>query len=59
MRGEDHLYPVVQLAVWNVTKETLHQIYFPETYLKLLATSVLPAGQLRSASRSAATSSAC
>ena len=48
MRGGDHLYPGVQLAVWNVTKEKLHKIYFPVTYLRLLITSILPIGQLRS-----------
>ena len=51
MHGGDHSYPGVQLAAWNVTKEKLHQIYFPATYLKLLTTSILPVGQLRSAAR--------
>ena len=36
----------VQLADWNVTIEKL-QICFLATYLKLLATSVLPVGRLR------------
>ena len=48
MRGGDHSYPGVQLAAWNVTIEKLHQIYFLATYLKLLATSILPVGRLRS-----------
>ena len=51
MHGGDHSYPGVQLRVRNVTEGKLHQIYFPETYLKLLATSILPVGQLRSAAR--------
>ena len=51
MRGEDHSYPGIHLAAWNVTKEKLHQRYFPATYLKLLATSILPVGQLRPAAR--------
>ena len=37
MRGGDHSYPGV-LAVANVTKEKLQEIYFPATYLKLLTT---------------------
>ena len=55
------MQPDVQLTAWNVTKEKLHQIYFPEkklhqiyfpeTYLKLLTTSIISVGQLRSASR--------
>ena len=36
----------VQLADWNVTIEKL-PTYFLATYLKLLATSVLPVGRLR------------
>ena len=36
MRGGDHSYPAVQLAVWNIIKEKLHQIYFSATYLTLL-----------------------
>ena len=51
MHGGDHSYPGVLLAPWNVTKEKLHQIYFPATYLKLLTTSILPVGQLRSTTR--------
>ena len=51
MHGGDHSYLGEQLAPWNVTKEKLHQIYFPATYLKLLTTSILPVGQLRSNSR--------
>ena len=47
MRGGDHSYPGVQLATWNVTIEKLHEIYFLSTYLKLLATSILPVGRLR------------
>ena len=47
MRGGDHSYPGVQLAAWNVTIEKLHQIYFLATYVKLLATSILPVGRLR------------
>ena len=50
MRGGDHFYAGVQLAAWNVTKEKLHQRYFSTTYLKLFTTSILPLGQLRSAS---------
>ena len=46
MCGGDQSYPGVQLAAWNVTIEKL-QIYFLATYLKLLATSVLPVGRLR------------
>ena len=49
MSGGHHSYPGVQLAVWNVTEEKLHQKYFPATYLKLLTTSILPVGQLQSA----------
>ena len=44
MHGGDHSYPGVQLSTLNVTKEKLHQIYFPVTYLKLLTTSILPVG---------------
>ena len=51
MRGGDHPYPGVQFTAWNVTKDKLHQIYFSATYLKLLTTSILPVGQLRSAVR--------
>ena len=51
MRSGDHSYPGVQLASWNVTEETLHQIYFPASYFKLLTTSILPVEQLRSAAR--------
>ena len=47
MRGRDHSDPSVQLEDWNVTKENLHQIYCLATYLKLLATSILPVGRLR------------
>ena len=47
----DHSHPGEQLAAWNATKEKPHQIYFPATYLKLFITSILPAGQLRSAAR--------
>ena len=47
MRGGDHSYPGVQLAAWNLTIEKLHQIYCLATYLKLLATSILPVEQLR------------
>ena len=47
MPGRDYSYSGVQLAAWNVTIEKLHQIYFLVTYLKLLATSILHAGQLR------------
>ena len=49
MHSEDHYYQGVQLAAWNVTKEKLHQICFPATYLKLLTTFILPVGQLQSA----------
>ena len=51
MHGGDHSYSGVQLAAWNVTKEKLHQIYFPTIYVKLLTTSILPVGQMRSAIR--------
>ena len=51
MRGGDHYYPGVQLSAWNTTKEKIHQGCFPMTYLKLLTTSILPVGQLRSAAR--------
>ena len=47
MRGGDYFYPGVQLTAWNVTIEKLHQIYCLATYLKLLATSILPVGRLR------------
>ena len=47
MCGGDHSYPGVQLAAWKVTIEKLHKTYFPATYLKLLATSFLPAGRLQ------------
>ena len=47
MRGGDHSYPGVQLAAWNVTIEKPHQIDCLATYLKLLATSILPMAQLR------------
>ena len=46
MRGGDHSYQGVELAVWNVTKENVHQIYFIATCLKLLAASTLPVGRL-------------
>ena len=58
MCGGDHSYLGVQFAAWNVTKENIHQRYFPPTYLKLLTTSILPAGQLQSAAREATTSNA-
>ena len=51
MRGGDHSYPGIQLAAWNVTEDKLHQICFSATHLKLPATSILPMGQLRSATR--------
>ena len=51
MCGGDHSYPGVQLAAWDVTEEKLHQGYFLATYLKLLTTSILPVGKLRSAAR--------
>ena len=51
MRGGDHSYPGAQLAAWNVTKEKLHQIYFPTTYLKLPTTFILLVGQPRPAVR--------
>ena len=51
MHGGGHSYLGVQLAVWDVTKEWLHQTYFPATYLKLLTTSILPVGQVWSATR--------
>ena len=51
MRGGDHPYPGVQLAAWHGTEEKLHQRHFPATYLKLLTTSILPVGQLRSFAR--------
>ena len=41
----------VHLAAWNVTGEKALQKYFPVTYLKSLATSILPVGQLRSDAR--------
>ena len=46
MRGGEHSYTGVQLAAWNVTTENLHQIHCIVTYLKLLATSILPVGRL-------------
>ena len=52
------LYPGVQLAAWYVTIEKLHQIFFLVTYLKLLATSILPVGRLRLAVSQATTSAA-
>ena len=51
MLGGDHSYSGVQLAAWNVTIKKLHQIYCLVTYLKLLATSILPVGRLRLAAR--------
>ena len=52
MRGGDHSYPGAQLTAWNVTKEKIYQRYYlPGTYLKLLLTSMLPVGQLRSTAR--------
>ena len=51
MRSSDHPYLGEQLAAWNVTEEKLHQRYFHATYLKLLTTSILSAGQLQSAAR--------
>ena len=36
------------LWVWNVTKEKFYQRYFTAICLKLLTTSILPVGQLRS-----------
>ena len=56
MCGGDHSYLGVQFAAWNVTEENLLQRYFPPTYLKLLTTSILPTGQLRSAASEATTS---
>ena len=56
MRGGEHSYPGVQLEAWDVTEKKLHQRYFLATYLKLLTTSILPVGQLRSAPREASTS---
>ena len=47
MRHGDHCYPGVQLTAWNITIEKLHQIYCLATYLKLLATSILPVGRLQ------------
>ena len=47
MRGGYHSCPDVRHAVWDVTKEKLDQRY-PSTSLKLLTTSILPLGQLRS-----------
>ena len=46
LRGEDHSCPGVQLAAWNITIEKPHHIYCLATNLKLLATSILPAGRL-------------
>ena len=51
MCGRDHPYSGVHLAAWNVTGEKALQKYFPVTYLKSLATSILPVGQLRAAAR--------
>ena len=51
MCRRDHPYSGVHLAAWNVTGEKALQKYFPVTYLKSLATSVLPVGQLRSDAR--------
>ena len=59
MRGGDHSYPGAQLAAWNVTKEKIYQRYYlPGTYLKLLPTSILAVGQLRSTARLATKSTA-
>ena len=46
MRGGDHSCPGVQLAAWNVFIENIHQLYCLATYLKLLATSILPVERL-------------
>ena len=58
MRGGDHSFPAVQLAAWNVTKEQRNHNYFLAIYLKLLITSILPLGQMRSAAREVTTSTA-
>ena len=46
MGGGNHSYPGVQLAVWNVTEDRLHDIYFPANCLKLVTTPILPVEQL-------------
>ena len=46
MRGVDHFYPGVQFAAWSVTEDRLHQRYFPVNFLKLVATPILPVGEL-------------
>ena len=46
MRDEDHSYPGVQLAAWNVTEDQLHRNYFPENTLKLVTSPIVPVGQL-------------
>ena len=48
MRGGYHSCPDVRHAVWDVTKEKLDQRYYPSTSLKLLTTSIISLGQLRS-----------
>ena len=58
MRGGDHSYPGVQLAVWNVTENRLHCRYFPANFFKLVTTPILPVGQLWSADCYATTSPA-
>ena len=58
MRGGDHSFPAVQFAAWNVTKEQRNHNYFLAIYLKLLITSILPLGQMRSAARKVTTSTA-
>ena len=45
------MYSDVQPEAWKFSEEKLHQIFFCATYLKLLTTSILSVGQLRSAAR--------
>ena len=49
MHRGGHSYPAVQLAVWKVTENRLHCRCFPAIFFKLVATPILPVGQLRSA----------
>ena len=58
MRGVNHSYPGVQLAAWNVTEDRLQHRYFPENFLKLVTTPILPVGQLRLAACKATMSTA-
>ena len=49
MRDGDYSYPGMQLTISNVTEDRIYRRYFRANFLKLLRTSILPEGQLRTA----------